>query len=101
MVIRMIGNDLKDAVVQLKRQDQVVDGKGSGNSLGDDTHIQFQRIEFLERNFETMADGPHDHLFGQRYFWVAPDLQVEGNNDVDQIRQLFFLLTLVVLATAS
>jgi len=60
----------------------VIDGKGTGNRLGDDVNIQLQGIKFFERNMQGLADRPHNGFFSEKTLFIACHFQVQGEEKV-------------------
>ena len=100
LVVRVVGDHLEQAVVQADGQDQVPDRERARDGLGDHVHVQFERVELLERDVEAAAHRQHDHFLADRLGRPVGGLQAEREDDVHQVGEPLGLAVLVLLAAA-
>ena len=79
----------------------MIDGKGAGNGLGDDLHVQLQGIELLERDLQGPPHGPDHEFLVEDHILPAGNLEVQGADDIDEIGKSAVKPATVTLAAAT
>jgi len=98
-IIRMIDGDIKDAVLQIKGEQQMGHGKIFGDTPGDHLHVEGQRIKFFKGQPAIAGHGLHDGLRIQHQPFPAAYFQLEGVDNIDKIGVVFICSSAIIISS--